>query len=88
MAVYRQGTDLYFCQMGDSIVVFHEKDQEYFELNETAAFMWGLLKEPQSIRDVITQVRDHFDVDESVCEAQVTEFLENLASKRLVLCVD
>ncbi len=88
MTTYHQGSDLYYCRMGDSIVVFHEGDQEYFQLNETGALMWELLREARSYEDLVADLCSHFNVDEERCRAETAGFLEELVSRRLVVCSD
>lgn len=88
MTTYYQGSDLYCCRMGDTVVVFHEGAQEYFQLNETGALMWELLREPRSCEDLVVELRSHFDVDEELCRSESEGFLKELVSRRLVVCSD
>jgi hypothetical protein len=88
MLTYHQGTELYYSRMGTSLVVFHEGDQEYFRLNETAAVMWELLREPRREEDLTAQLRAQFEIDEATCRAAVAGFLQELISRRLIVCSD
>ena len=55
-----------------------------YTLSDVAARVWTLLREPASLRQIVDVVCDEYDVAREVVTQDVSEFLETLASKKLV----
>ena len=47
-------------------------------LNETGAFLWELLKQPQEPEQLVRQLRQEYDVDADTALRHVTEFTNKL----------
>jgi hypothetical protein len=45
-------------------------------LNETGAFVWGILQNESSYSDIITAIVENYEVDEAVAKADLDNFLQ------------
>ena len=56
--------------------------ERLYTLNETAGFLWENLNETATVESLKTALHENFDVEDSVAERDIQNFLENL--KKLV----
>lgn len=56
--------------------------ERLYTLNETAGFLWENLNETVTVESLKTALLENFDVEDSVAERDIQNFLENL--KKLV----
>ena len=56
--------------------------ERLYTLNETAGFLWENLNETATVESLKTALLENFDVEDSVAEQDIENFLENL--KKLV----
>ena len=56
--------------------------ERLYTLNETAGFLWENLNETATVESLKTVLLENFDVEDSVAEQDIQNFLENL--KKLV----
>ena len=56
----------------------------YIQLNETAAFLWQQLDTPKTIPELVSAMREEFDVSKEAALADVKEFLDELAKSGMV----
>ena len=56
--------------------------ERLYTLNETAGFLWENLNETATVESLKTALLENFDVEDSVAEQVIQNFLENL--KKLV----
>ena len=56
--------------------------ERLYTLNETAGFLWENLNETATVESLKTALLENFDVEDSVAERDIQNFLENL--KKLV----
>ena len=56
--------------------------ERLYTLNETAGFLWKNLNENATVESLKTALLENFDVEDSVAERDIQNFLENL--KKLV----
>ena len=55
-------------------------------LNETGAEIWKILNESRSVSEIVTHVRDTFNVDAETAERDTLEFLEDLVKNGVAEC--
>jgi hypothetical protein len=55
-----------------------------FTLNEVGSHIWRLVEEPTTVRAIVADVTRAFDVAPAAAEADVVEFLEQLAAAGLL----
>ncbi len=83
--MYRHNDGLYFCSMGEEVLLFHEERQEYFKLNGPGAAIWRLLSEPNSVDGIVTQLSQEFVIDDDTCRSDVQEFVSELIKNNFIV---
>ena len=66
-------------------VIVAQEDGELHIVNEVASFLLPLCNGDNSLSDLIRQVVENFDVDESTATEDITEFLKELEDKRIIV---
>ena len=54
-------------------------------LNETGAFLWNLLREDQSLDNLIQALLNEYDVSPELARSSILEFLDILSSEKVLL---
>lgn len=61
--MYRASDDVISSKVGDEIVLLHTESDKAFGLDDTAAFIWGLMAHEGKTRDqILNELTNHFDV--------------------------
>jgi hypothetical protein len=82
---YRRTRDLLEAELGYDIVALDALKGRTFGFNESAAWAWKLLENPQTIISLTSAMLERFDhVDESTCEADLREILREFEACGLV----
>lgn len=71
-------------EMDRSVVMMSLSQGMYFGLEGAGPRIWALLEQPHSVAQVCRTLVEEFEVDESECQRDVSEFLEELRRARLV----
>lgn len=58
---------------------------KYFNLGEVGGEIWGLIREPISICNLVKSIQSQYDVTQDECEQQVTAFLNQLIEEEIVI---
>jgi hypothetical protein len=74
-----------FRVVDDEAVILNMDDGQYYGLNEVATRVWQLLSEGQNMEEVTSRLLSEFETDEATLLADLTELLDELLAKRLVL---
>lgn len=53
-------------------------------VNETGAFLWGLLERGTSKKEMTEKLLSEYDVDEKTAEADIDEFIEKLRAGKIL----
>lgn len=59
----------------------------YYALNPVSSRIWALLEQPLSVRSVCENLLKEYDVEPSVCEQEVTKFLDQMLDRSIVTVV-
>jgi len=72
--------------LGTETIILNYDLGNYYELNEMGSFIWSLLQANQviSVAEIKGRMLEEFDVDESVCQEELTSFLESLFHEKLI----
>ncbi|QHV94874.1 PqqD family peptide modification chaperone [Spirosoma endbachense] len=72
--------------LGNETIVLNYEIGNYYELNELGGFIWSLLEDQKviSVEEIKEKVLEEFEVEESVCEQELTSFLESLLDEKLI----
>ncbi|MEZ5428765.1 MAG: lasso peptide biosynthesis PqqD family chaperone [Pyrinomonadaceae bacterium] len=69
-------------------VILSMKSERYYGVNTVGAFIWEVIQKPASYTDIQAKLMQEFDVDEEVCEQEVSSFLKKLMKEELVDILD
>lgn len=69
---------------GESVIVVPAKSEMHL-LDEVGTFIWLALRLPVTATDLVTKVREEFEVGPAQAERDVREFLATLLGKGLVI---
>lgn len=79
--ILRQVMDIYVVMgIGSETYV----PNQIMSLNETGAFLWGMLEKSAERREMIDSLTKEYDVDMQTAEKDVEKFLAQLREKALV----
>lgn len=53
-------------------------------LNETAAFMWGILEHECTEQDIVTALLDEYDITEETASEEVKAFIAKISQENLL----
>ena len=79
--------DMVFSHIDDEVVMMSIEAGEYYGLNPVASRIWDLLEKPHTFCRLIDLLMLEFDIDKSTCQKDVTNFLNQLVDKGLVVTV-
>jgi len=72
--------------LGKETVVLNYELGSFYELNEPGGFVWSLLQtqKTMSVEKIKNRLLEEYEVDEIVCQEELTMFLENLLHEKLI----
>ncbi len=73
-----------WCWNGEEVLISDVKNNLY-KLSESAAFIWSLFREPNTIEAAIELVATKFDVNQTVAKNDVECLIEALLSRGFLL---
>ena len=71
-------------QVGDETVILHLGNGTYFGLDTIGTSLWDGLKSGKTPSEICEQITEEYDVDRATVEADMREFLGELAKNDLV----
>ncbi len=66
------------------VVILDTNKGVYYGLDAVGASIWGLIQQPNTLREVRDAILQEYDVDTAVCERDLMALVANLASNSLV----
>ena len=72
------------CDLAGEAVILNYKDGAYYGLDTIGAFVWSLIQQPKTVSEIQSSIINEYDVDPELCEKDLVELLEQLASKELI----
>ncbi len=75
-------------ELAGDVVILSTKSGVYYGLDEVGARIWHLLKEPQTVQDLLDTILQEFDATADQCEPDLLDLLCDLRSKGLVEICD
>lgn len=70
--------------IGDEEVMLAIEDGVYYSLNPTARYIWEILSDPVSLRDIVKALTEEFDANEGECAQAAEKFLDDLQKFSLI----
>jgi hypothetical protein len=74
--------------LGGDTVLYHHAAGKYLKLDPVGARIWQLCAEPISFENLLSQLVAEFEVEPAQCKVEVTAFLVDLQSRRLLVVQD
>ena len=68
---------------GEKVMMNLDKG-EYFMMNEVGSRIWEIISEPINVKEIISTLRNEYEVDEETCKDTVIEFLGRLNNANLI----
>ncbi|PRS39182.1 PqqD family protein [Bacillus sp. RJGP41] len=72
---------------GEKVMLSVQKGK-YYNLGKLGGEIWDLMKEPVTIQELVTTLQSQYDVSQTECEKQVTDFINQLLEQGLVKIED
>ena len=71
-------------KIGEEVVMLDMESGFYFGLNSVASVIWGLLADEIGFEKLIDQLMAQFQVEQSICEADTLELLDQMLEKNII----
>lgn len=81
---YSQSPGNIVSDMDGEKVMLSVSNGKYYNLGELGGEIWELIKEPVTIQELVTTLQSQYNVDQTDCKEQVTDFLSQLLEQGLV----
>lgn len=82
---YRASDDVISSNVGDEIILLHTESDKAFGLDDTSAFVWGLIADEGKTRDqIVSELTNHFDVGIDRAMADLDDLLGHLIRENLI----
>lgn len=82
-SVVRNPNSVFTDMDGDTVIMSIEQGN-YYGMSDVGTLVWKMLEQPKSIREIVQAVRMEYTVDESTCQNDLFEFIEDLIKNGLV----
>ena len=83
--IYRRNVDLMEAELGDELVTLDVEAGKCFGFNEVATAVWRLLETPQPVSAITGSLLEQFDVDPGRCSEDLSDLLEDMTAKGLII---
>ncbi|MEF3308989.1 lasso peptide biosynthesis PqqD family chaperone [Paenibacillus sp. GYB004] len=70
--------------MNDEKVMMSVESGKYYNLGSIGGRIWELIESPTSVRQVVTSLREEYEIDQDACERQVLSFLQTMLAEKLI----
>ena len=70
--------------VGNEAVILDIQSGYFFQLNRTAALVWGFLESPISAAALCAKMAEAHSVDPALCRGDVVEFIADMRDRGLV----
>jgi hypothetical protein len=84
-AVVKAANDRISAEVGDELVILDLISGQYFGLDGVGRSIWELIQQPRRVEDIRRALVFEYEVDQSVCEADVLAFLQSMADEGLIV---
>ena len=68
----------------NDVVIFSIDNGKYYGTRQVGSRIWQLIEQPTTISEVCATLETEFEVDPSVCQAEVSAFLGQLVEEKLL----
>ena len=72
-------------KLGEETILISENGKNMHTLDEIGGFIWENIDGKNSISSITERICDEYDVNRSIAEKDILEFIEKLIEKELIL---
>lgn len=84
----QRNNDLASALVDDELVLMSTASGKYYSMAGSARQIWELLEHPQSLDQLLATLSQRYQVEESVCRADVEPFIAAMCERGLLLVRD
>lgn len=85
---YRLSSSLMVQNIDDESLLMDTKTQLFYELNESAAFIFSVMQKHTLFSDVVTELSEYFDASPEVLLKDLYQFASSLADQEMIEIYD
>ena len=82
--LYCRSPSALFSNLGDDIVALHVQNGHCYGMEAVTARVWQLLAEPTDVETICTHLLEHYEVEPSICRADIERLISQFRSEGLV----
>jgi len=77
--------DVLAAHLAGEAVLLNLDDKSYYRLNETAALIWAALEKGEAKNDILAQLIEQFDGDETIISKELDIVIDDFKKRKLVV---
>ncbi len=81
---WQAAKDLLSSKIDDEVIIMGLQTDKYYGLDAIASRIWELLEEPRSLDELVSLLREEYEVEEDVCREETLALLQDLSSQKLI----
>lgn len=70
--------------MDGEMVMMNVETGKYYNIGKTGGVIWGMLKNPITVAELVSKLTDKFDVSKDQCEADIMPFMNKMLEQKLI----
>ncbi|MEW6607268.1 MAG: PqqD family protein [bacterium] len=79
-----RSSDQVSTSLGEEVVILSLKSEEYFGLKDVGAYIWNIIQEPKTVKDILEAIVNEYDVEPERCKGDLLALLEQLAEEGII----
>lgn len=83
--IYQPAPEVSVREIEGELLLFHPDHNDLFTMNSVGREIWKAINKKISVRNIIDQISDHFELESKTVEPDVLIFLKELAEKGFIL---
>ncbi|MDD7987006.1 PqqD family peptide modification chaperone [Lentisphaera marina] len=81
----KRNPEIISSKIDDEVVMMSIEEGKYFGLDPIGSIIWELLEEPKSLKKILPELVDEFDVSEEQCEKDCMSFVLDMIDKKTLI---
>jgi hypothetical protein len=83
--MYRQNPNICAAELDGEMCLFDPGKAKYLNLDGSGSAIWNLLAEPITRGEIVANLLERYEVEETTCQSEVEAFLKDAIDRGLVL---
>jgi hypothetical protein len=84
MEQYYRNSQIIDGELDDNQVMMHLEKGKYFGLNPVGKRIWDIIQQPKSFDEIVENLLNEFNVEQSRCTKEVKEFLDKAIENDII----